>query len=507
MAEQQMQGGTIRRMIADGHWRPIAAWTAVAGLLVVAALFRYIEHDDGQYVGAVALMRDGLPYRDFAYLQTPLQPLLFGPFASLAEGWLYPALRVANALMGAVAAGLLYRIVEEAGGGRRMAALAAACLVCSHIFLFGATQARNDMLPLVLHVAGLLCLLRVWRGDGGVIAALFAGVLLGAAASAKVSYGLPAAAAGVAALLCWRQLGWQRVAGFAAGGVSGLIPCIWMWSVAPDAFMAEVVRYSIDAPPEWQNWLGQPGMLGLPLRLARSLLFLVQGAGLLALVMVAVDRAKRPRAGGVTALLDALILAGAIAAVLPVPLYAQYWIPVLPALFARFALLLAERGGLGWPGKLALVLLPAGLAVTAIDVGGNLFALRSPPIEAMRDGRWAGGLLNGFDVEGEIAGLAPEAMVSSGRPLDRRFVAGPFLFRTRDVLTAAEADAFHVVTQRNYAGSLIADPPAGLLLGSEAKPTPDLPHGLDGELADWARAQGYKPYPAPSGHRTLWVRP
>ena len=49
-------------------------------MLTVAA-FRPIDHDEGQYVGAVAMMRFGLPYRDFAYLQTPLQPLLFAPLA------------------------------------------------------------------------------------------------------------------------------------------------------------------------------------------------------------------------------------------------------------------------------------------------------------------------------------------------------------------------------------------------------------------------------------------
>lgn len=481
------------------------AWAGVAALLVVAALFRYIEHDDGQYVGAVALMRDGLPYRDFAYLQTPLQPLLLAPLASVAEAWLYPTLRVANALMGAAAAGLIYRIVVEAGARGRMAALAAAGLICSHIFLFGATQARNDMLPLLLHAAGLLLLLRVWRDEGSVVTALAAGVLLGAAASAKISYGLPAAAAGIAALVCWRHLGWQRVSAFAAGGVAGLIPCLWMWALAPDAFAFEVFRYSVDGPFEWQHLLGQPEMLGLPLRLARCLMFLVQGAGLLALAMVAVDRFRNPRAGGVATLLDAVILGGVVAAVLPVPLYAQYWIPVMPALFVRFALLLAARGG--WPLKLALVLLPVGLAVTLADVGGNLIAGRSPPIEAMRDGRWAGAMLDGFEVEGQIAGLAPEALVSSGRQLDRRFVTGPFLFRTKDVLSPGDAEAFHVATQRNYAGELAVDPPAGIMTGAESRPAPDLPAGLDGLLESWAKAQGYKPYPAPSGHRTLWVRP
>jgi hypothetical protein len=388
-----------------------------------------------------------------------------------------------------------------------MAALAAACLLCSHIFLFGATQARNDMLPLVLHAAGLLLLLRVWRGESGVVSAVAAGVLLGAAASAKISYGMPAAAAGITALVCWRQLGAARVSAFAAGGLAGLVPCLWLWALAPDAFVFGVFRYPIDAPAEWQALLGQPEMLGLPIRLARCLMFLVQGAGLLALAVVAADRWKRPRAGGVTALLDAVILGGVIAAILPVPNYAQYWIPVLPALFTRFVLLPGAREGFGWQGKLALLLLPVGLGATLIDVGGNLLAGRSPPIEAMRDGRWAGTMLDGFEVEGAIAGLAPEVLVSSGRPLDRRFVAGPFLFRTKDVLSAQEAEAFHVVTQRNYAGELSADPPAGLLIGAESKPTPGLPNGLDGELVNWARAQGYKPYPAPSGRRILWVRP
>jgi len=497
----------IGRLRWQGRWTMPAAWLVVAGLLVIAALFRYIERDDGQYVGAVALMRTGLPYRDFAYLQTPLQPLLLAPLAWIAEGWLYPALRAVNALAGAIGAGLLYRIVVEAGGGRRMAALAAACLLCSHIFLFGATEARNDMVPLALHAAGLLLLLRVWRGEGGVAIAFAAGVLLAAAASAKISYGLPAVAAGVAALLCWRQLGARRVAAFAVGGLVGLAPCFWLWAIAPDAFMFGVFRYSIDAPVEWRLLIGQPEMLGLPIRLARSLLFLVQGPGLLALAMVVADRVRRPRQGGAAVLFDAIILGGVVAAVLPVPAYPQYWIPVLPALFARFALLLAEQGRPGRAGIAALLLLPIGLFATAADVGGNLWAGRSPPIEALRDARWMGATLDRLRVPGLVAGFAPEALVSSGRPLDRRFVTGPFLFRTRDLLSPGDTQAFHVVAQRGFAEALDAERPAGLVLGSERQPFPGAPAGLDGLLASWAASRGYTPHPAPSGRRTLWVRP
>ena len=120
-------------------------------LLGIAAL-RPIDHDEGQYVAAVALMRSGLPYRDFAYLQTPLQPLLFAPLAWLCEGWLFLALRVVNALCAAGAAALLYHATRQVGGSRRSAGIAAMALVTSHAFLFAATVARNDALP-------LLCLL------------------------------------------------------------------------------------------------------------------------------------------------------------------------------------------------------------------------------------------------------------------------------------------------------------------------------------------------------------
>ncbi len=71
---------------------------AILALLLVIMLATPVDHDESQYVAAVAMMRTGLPYRDFAYLQTPLQPLLFAPFALLPPGWLVAGLRLANGL-------------------------------------------------------------------------------------------------------------------------------------------------------------------------------------------------------------------------------------------------------------------------------------------------------------------------------------------------------------------------------------------------------------------------
>ena len=55
---------------------------AVLALFVSLALIIPSDHDEGQYVAAAHFVANGLrPYRDFPYLQTPLQPYLTAPLA------------------------------------------------------------------------------------------------------------------------------------------------------------------------------------------------------------------------------------------------------------------------------------------------------------------------------------------------------------------------------------------------------------------------------------------
>ena len=79
---------------------PVALWSAVFLLLALLALARPVDHDESKYVAATVLALRGLPYRDFAYLQTPLQPLLFAPVAMLAGGGVWNALRLVNTALG-----------------------------------------------------------------------------------------------------------------------------------------------------------------------------------------------------------------------------------------------------------------------------------------------------------------------------------------------------------------------------------------------------------------------
>ncbi|WP_037488600.1 DUF2029 domain-containing protein [Sphingobium indicum] len=480
----------------------------LAVLLGIAAL-RPIDHDEGQYVAAVALMRLGLPYRDFAYLQTPLQPLLFAPLAWLCEGWLFLTLRAVNALCAAGAAALLYRAVCSAGGSARSAGIAAMALVTSHACLFAATVARNDALPLLLHMAGLALLIDALGTARRPQFFMLAGLLLGAAASAKISYGLPAAAIGLFALLNMRRIGPMGVLlALAVGGVAGGLPTLILWAIAPDAAWFGIIDYSLKAPLEWQMLNERAYMVETPLSALRLLRFLGQGSALLALVVIGVSLLRRSgKSSMTTGLLDYVILAGLIAAWLPRPIYVQYLVPLLPALFLRFGLLLDD---LRWSRAAAIAALmlcmAAGMAETAIRIAPNIARVHSPILSATYDAHAIGRSVRAAGIKGPIVSLAPERVVDSGISLDPRFAAGPFLYRTHDLLTPAQQAAFHVLNGASVADGLTRHLPAVIVTGQESAPAPANPHGLDSLLVAWAVAHDYRILSLPSGEGALYLR-
>jgi hypothetical protein len=506
------------------RWRTAAGyWIALAGLLLLASAFTGIDHDEGQYVAAVALMRHGLPYRDFAYLQTPLQPLLLAPLAWWCEGWLFPALRAVNALLGAGAVAMLWLAARQAGASSRGAALAAVALASSHMLLFTASVARNDALPLFLHCTGLWLFLPVLRADARhrTLSAWLAGLALAGAASAKISYGLPAAAVGAFALLHVRTLGRGPVLALAIGGMLGGLPTFWLWALAPEAARFGILDYSLKAPFEWRMLNGQAAMLAAPLSLLRMLRFLAQGCGLVALVTIGVAlmqsrRAPRTQPAWAAAtplrrmqsrLLLLLILAGMIAAWLPRPIYVQYLGPLLPALFLHFGLIAEGPLQQRWVRALVALAMLAGIAQTGIDIAGNLIRRHSPVLAAARDARTAGQLIRARHAEGAIVTLSPERAIDSGISLDPRFATGLFLFRTRSVMTPDQSQAFHALPMDQLGRGLDSARPAAILTGMESVPSRIAPDGLDAPLVSWARRHGYRRIILPATGAALYLRP
>lgn len=487
-------------------------WRAIILLifwLVLAAVFRDIDYDEGQYVGAAALMRSGLPFRDFFYLQTPLQPLLLAPLAWVVDQHLFLALRLANAAMVGTTAVIVYRTVT-AHGGKQTAALSAAALMllCEPMIFIGAV-ARNDAMPLLFEIAGIALLMSGWRSLRHWSIFMLAGLCFGAAISTKLNFALSGVVAGLFLIAYWQKLGLWRILAFATGGMIGLLPSIFIWRLAPDAFMFGVLEYGLTAPWQWYHLGNRTEMFTLPVMIGRLLMYAGLGPTIVALVATARQRITNPREGGTALLLDALIAAGLIAALMPQPLYRQYLAPLYPPLFIRLGLLVSW-----WPLKrnmrvLYTMMTVGGLVEASIPNGDailpNLVFGHSPPLVAMEDAHWLGQTPGGR--QRLVAGLSPELVIDSGLVFDPRFATGPFIFRTRGLITEAEARRWHVMPSERMDVFFAENPPDLIVTGGHRKLDVAAPLGLDAEFDRWALANHWPQIRSPSGKLVVYVRP
>jgi len=478
----------------EGKTRWLLAGLAM--LFVSAALTAPINHDESQYVAAIAQMRHGLPYRDWPFLQTPLQPLLLSPLSHLPAGWLLVGARLANVLFALLACAALLRLLR----GRVPFAAAALCvgaMAATNAFLFAAEVARNDALPVALLSLGLLALAskRIDRRR-----AVVAGLCLGLAIAAKISLALPVAGAGLWLLSRLPLLGWKVVGGAIVGGLTGLLPCVILYALAPEQMLFGVFTYSLEAPQQFWTAVGQAERLAPGTKLLGIAVELIKGASGVALLIILLDwRRRSPLAD----LLGLTLLGGLVAAYLPDPFFEQYLVPLLPPLFARAALALPTLGR-----RASMAALTTGAATTIFglaDVASDHvrgWNRQQTLAVAVSHGRIVAAAANGRPV----ASLAPERLAGADVQLMPGFTAGPFLFRTFGEL-ARSAQGLTGAPTFQRLDLLDRAPPAVIVTGGERRPRlPLFPHGLDAPLDEWARSRGYRPVALPGKEWTMWLR-
>ncbi len=444
-------------MTRDSLFHPGTCLLALLPVLALLALARPIDHDESQYVAAAVLAWRGLPYRDFAYLQTPLQPLLFAPVAALAGPLAYPVLRLLNAALGAATVTFVYVGARAAGAGRTIALACTALFASCDIFLFSVSVARNDALPVALLAAAIWLIMRTAAGKGSAATALLTGLLLAAAGAAKLSYAIPAIAYGGYALADRRH----RPAALAVGAAPLLLLTGWLYSLAPDAFAFEVIRFPVIGPADWYGDGPRAAKLSIAFRLVDTLKFLALGPALLAIALIG----RKGLARRSTLILDIMMAAGLIAALLPAPTWRQYLLPLLPMLFVRLALLWTEKPPVRWQRIAAIVFACAGIApsVEALSIASRQGL---PMAIAAKESAAVAAALDRARISGPVATLSPQFVPATGRLIDSRFAAGPFLFRGHDLLSGEQAARLGLVIRG--APRRLSPPPAALLMGGEA---------------------------------------
>lgn len=482
--------------------RSAAPCILLFAVFAASAMITQINHDESQYVAASWLARSGLPYRDFAYLQTPLQPMLFAPLAWLAEERLLLVERLVNAALMTAGVWFVWQAMRTASVSKRSAIIAIGAMISTAPLIYVASVARNDALPFACFAAALWQLLVPPRPSR----TMLVGLLIGLAAAAKISYVLPTAAllglsiAGPADVR--RRLPLKHL-------ICGLAPPILFVAIlallAPAAFLFEVFRYAIDAPRQWYIQTGQAHRLTLIGRTEDFLRYGLDGTALVALMCVGTGAAALGLArllGPRRTIVVAILAAGLLAAFLPTPMQRQYWLPALPPIFIALGYVLDQVGA----RRPCTILLPVftfvGWAPTVQAAATDWKAGELPVFANERDARALDALIDEEQLAGPIATLRPELFTDTDHRLDPRFAAGPFLYRSERLTDRRDARAWKLF-DRDDASWLRHSPPGAFIFDApSALASGDAP--LSRQLEQAATDAGFVQV-ASRGQLSLWL--
>lgn len=491
---------------------PLAITLGALALMVALALRTPLDHDEGQYIAATHLVARGLmPYRDFPYLQTPLQPLLFAPVAFLVPGWLLIASRLVNSALAALAIWLIGRTAEAMAKDPKAGVFAMLLMLGCDPVLYAGSVARNDALPLFLLALALSQAFAApvaWSGRRG----FFIGLFAAAAASAKLSYAFPAAA--IVGQSIWLARDRSRrgpAAALLLGSLAGLLPTIVLFAAAPQQFLFQVYRYGVDAVPAWAELKGGSWQLSVPVRIAQWSWNALQGP-LLAMLAIGIVAQWRRRAGLNFQLrpisLGIVVAATALATILPAPSLRQYLVPLAAPLVLWFValawhLLTSRQWSLQGPSSRFWLALTVFLGFQQSARVLLLSSVEESPLRVEREAHAIGDLARKAGVR-SIGTLEPVHVIDSGVDLDPRFATGQFLFRAGNLSDCANSQLCPVTFATM--DRLDRNPPGALLTGTQHKHPGFIPGGLDGALDSWALSAHFRPV-ALNRRNLLWLGP
>ena len=261
------------------------AWGIVALVLVLLLVLvwglnmrRGLNHDEHQFVASGALIaREGLlPYRDFPYFHVPTLSFLYALLFQATDYLLLTARSFSIlcswlTLVLIFAAALAWLPPLPAWWRVGIGAATAVLLMTTPSFLHASGRAWNHDFPILLTLlaaVGQVGWLKRTHGPMGPLWRLLwwplaAGVLVGLAASARLTFAVAGAAfvLSVFLVLPWRtRQAWFAVGLFCAGGILGALPALYMLGVAPAQFIFGNLGYAqLNTAYYQQAAGGEPG--------------------------------------------------------------------------------------------------------------------------------------------------------------------------------------------------------------------------------------------------------
>ena len=338
----------------------LASWLVLSGLNVWMG---ELNQDEGWYLYAAKQMTEGkLPYRDFAFTQPPLLPLVyswaygwvdrFGLLGGRAATWVFATLGMLSATW----------LAMRTGPRRAQRLTAGLCFILIAMNLYQSyftTLVKTYALSGMFLSAGLAMLSFVGRRKG-FRAAVGAGFLLACAAATRLSLGAALALGGFYLLLYRRRLKAWAWLDFGIGGLLGLaLTLLPFYALGREGFLFGLVEYhSLREAGPWISQLAYK--IGCLSRLAQAY-FPAAVGGLFMLIVACRYLARRgaPRDGAVPEVEEegpddiaprfnsflwiTVVVLAAVHLAAPFP-YDDYQVPVYPV----FCAALAATGARWW---------------------------------------------------------------------------------------------------------------------------------------------------------------
>lgn len=496
----------------------------------VGTILTVLDHNEHMYMAAgVLVAQNKVIYRDFAYLQMPYLPLLYGRLFQ----WLH--IQAYYLLVGKLVSGFFLSLSTLTLFliARRLLGQLELCLGIVALFLLNTTivgpaaEASNYIAPLACSLLSFYAFcLSTAPPRLKPLGLLLSGLCLALAIGVKLTYAplvvafllaiglLPSDRSTLTAALNYRVT--HALAPFSAGLILGLLPLLgylWDW----DRFLFNNVGYH-DLNTQWRQLTGYAGAMSLAAKLdfARQVFSRPDNLILIASVLLGLglafarvpglgQTAKRLPPASLLALL--FLLVAVPSALAPTPSFFQYFALPVSGLFLLLigAWALPGKDAIWWPGHLLLLMLT--LASMAVSGAG----LHTVTRLADR-GAWSGVSVQrvaasvrqaleaaGADAAGKVATLSPLYAIEANLPIYPQLATGPFLFRVSDLLTAEQRQRFVAVSPQTLSDLLDADPPAAILVGFEGD--------LDATLRAYALDHDYRRQDNMAGGAELYVRP
>jgi len=474
-----------------------------------------LNHDESMYITAgVFVAQNKILYKDFAYLQTPYLPLLYGNLYRLLHISSYYLLigKLISFLFTCMSAMTLFLVARRVLNDIALSLSVVALFLLNTTIVNSAAAASNYIMPLTFSFMGFyLFQASINRNQIKPFGIAVAGFFLAIAIGTKLTYAAIVIPFIAISLFCpltsehspittKRRIAYLLFP-FIAGIALGLLPMLSYLSDVESFIFNNLGYHNVNA--QWRQITGYTGIISPLLKIVYALTVFLQADNLILLIGILLgiglsinssqtikQAIKRIPAEAFLAFL--LFLIAVPTALAPTPSFPNYF--AMPVSFLFLLLVYSSMSKSIEKSTLHRRLL---LILVLVSVACNGPILLKPIYHLTDRNKWIGVYVHdvsmnvrnaliatGVGTNHKIATLSPLLVIESNLPIYSELSTGPFLYRVGDLLTLEQRKHFMSTSPRSIGDLFDKDPPAAILVGFEAE--------LDNPLIEYAISKSYK---------------